>query len=47
MLRSRYASSTTVDGVVAVLVESTGKVTRTVQPVRRVDDFKADLVRLG
>lgn len=46
-LRSRYATSTTVDGVVAVLVTDTGTVTRTVQPVRRVDDFKADLARLG
>ncbi len=46
-LRSRYASSTAVDGVVAVLVTDTGTVARTVQPVRRVDDFKADLARLG
>lgn len=46
-LRSRYASSTAVDGVVAVLVDDTGKITRTVQPVRRIDDFKGDLVRLG
>jgi hypothetical protein len=46
-LRSRYASSTAVDGVVAVLVSDSGKITRTVQPVRRVDDFKADLVSIG
>jgi hypothetical protein len=45
-LRSRYASSTSVDGVVAVLVSSTGKITRTVQAVRNVDDFRTDLVRL-
>jgi hypothetical protein len=46
-LRSRYASSTAVDGVVAVLIGSTGKITKTVQAVRTVDDFRADLVRLS
>ncbi|GAA5202195.1 hypothetical protein GCM10023322_83570 [Rugosimonospora acidiphila] len=47
VLRSRYASSTTVDGVVAVLVGSTGKIDRTIQPVRTVADFRTYLTHLG
>jgi hypothetical protein len=45
-LRSRYAGPTAVDGVVAVLVTSTGKISRTVQTVHKVDDFRTELAHL-
>jgi hypothetical protein len=45
-LRSVYAGTPPLDGVIAVLVKGTGEVIRTVHAVTRLDDFQADLPRL-
>lgn len=45
-LRSTYAGTPPVDGVIVVLVKGTGEVVRTAHRVTRLDDFRADLPKL-
>jgi hypothetical protein len=46
-LRSTYAGTPPRDGVTAVLVKGTGEVIRTARAVTRLEDFQADLWKLG